>query len=93
MKRLWKPLLCLLLAALTLSGCSGQPSATEQFPGVTQALGPATPTPEPIVPETETDPQPVLPRALPPPPPPPILQIHPPISFLRPTIKLPSRTP
>ena len=25
MKRLWKPLLCLLLAALTLSGCSGQP--------------------------------------------------------------------
>ena len=56
MKRLWKPLLCLLLAALTLSGCSGQPSATEQFPEVTQALGPATPTPEPIVPETETDP-------------------------------------
>ena len=32
MKRLWKPLLCLLLAALTLSGCSGQPSTTEQFP-------------------------------------------------------------
>lgn len=56
MKRLWKPLLCLLLAALTLSGCSGQPSATEQFPEVTQALGPATPTPEPIVLETETDP-------------------------------------
>lgn len=56
MKRLWKPLLCLLLAALTLSGCSGQPSTTEQFPEVTQALGPATPTPEPIVLETETDP-------------------------------------
>ena len=53
---LWKPLLCLLLAALTLSGCSGQPSTTEQFPEVTQALGPATPTPEPIVLETETDP-------------------------------------
>ena len=55
MKRLWKPLLCLLIAALTLSGCSGQPSNTEQFPEVTQALGPATPTPEPIVMEPETD--------------------------------------
>ena len=56
MKRLWKPLLCLLLAALTLSGCSGQPSNTEQFPEVTQALGPATPTPEPIVLDSQDDP-------------------------------------
>ena len=35
MKRLWKLLLCLLLAVLTLSACSGQPSNTEQFPEVT----------------------------------------------------------
>lgn len=56
MKRLWKLLLCLLLAVLTLSACSGQPSNTEQFPEVTQALGPATPTPEPIVLDSQDDP-------------------------------------
>ena len=56
MKRLWKLLLCLLLAVLTLSACSGQPSSTEQFPEVTQALGPATPTPEPIVLDSQDDP-------------------------------------
>ena len=56
MKRLWKLLLCLLLAVLTLSACSGQPSNTEQFPEVTQALGPATPTPEPIVRDSQDDP-------------------------------------
>ncbi len=32
MKRLWKPMLCMLLAVLMLSSCSGQPSTTEQFP-------------------------------------------------------------
>ena len=56
MKRLWKLLLCLLLAVLTLSACSGQPSSPEQFPEVTQALGPATPTPEPIVLDSQDDP-------------------------------------
>ena len=50
MKRLWKPMLCMLLAVLMLSSCSGQPSTTEQFPEVTQALGPATATPVPTAP-------------------------------------------
>ena len=45
MKRLWKPLLCLLIAALTLSGCSGQPSNTEQFPEVDAGPGPRHPDP------------------------------------------------
>lgn len=55
MKRQWKLMLCLCLAALTLCGCSGN---REQNPVVfdtaTQYLGPTetpTPTPEPYVPD------------------------------------------
>lgn len=44
MKRNWKLMVCLLLAMLALTACSGQPSA-EDFPDITQAIGPtATPT-------------------------------------------------
>ena len=44
MKRNWKLLVCLLMALLLLSGCSGKPSE-ENFPNITQAIGPtATPT-------------------------------------------------
>lgn len=44
MKRNWKLLVCLLMALLVLSGCSGKPSE-EDFPDITQAIGPtATPT-------------------------------------------------
>lgn len=44
MKRNWKLMVCLLLALFALTACSGQPSA-EDFPDITQAIGPtATPT-------------------------------------------------
>ena len=44
MKRNWKKVVCLLMVALTLSACSATESP-EDFPDITQALGPtATPT-------------------------------------------------
>lgn len=44
MKRNWKLIVCLLLAALTLCACSKQ-ELPEDFPDITQALGPtSTPT-------------------------------------------------
>lgn len=57
MKRNWKLLLCLLLAAATLSACSGGGNPNEVFPEVTQNLGPAasTPTPEPQQPDAGTE--------------------------------------
>jgi len=56
MKRNWKLIVCLLLAALTLCAC-GKQDPVEDFPDITQALGPtstptAVPTPEPQRPET-----------------------------------------
>lgn len=48
MKRNWKLLLCLLLAAATLSACSGGGTPNEVFPEVTQNLGPVTATPTPV---------------------------------------------
>lgn len=45
MKRLWKPLLCLLLAALTLSGCSGQPIRHRAVPGSDAGPGSCHPDP------------------------------------------------
>ena len=48
MKRNWKLLLCLLMAALTLCACSAKESP-EDFPDITQAIGPtATPTAVPV---------------------------------------------
>ena len=54
MKRNWKLLLCLLMAALTLCACSAKESP-EDFPDITQAIGPtATPTAVPTaVPVTD----------------------------------------
>ena len=47
MKRIWKLMLCLLVALLALTACSGKPSG-EDFPDITQAIGPtATPTATP----------------------------------------------
>ena len=44
MKRTWKLLVCLLMATLLLTACSGKPDP-EEFPDITQAIGPtATPT-------------------------------------------------
>lgn len=44
MKRHWKLLVCLLMAMLLLTACSGKPDP-EEFPDITQAIGPtATPT-------------------------------------------------
>lgn len=59
MKRNWKLVVCLLLAVLTLSACSKQ-EAPEDFPDITQALGPtatptAMPTDEPYVPDDMQD--------------------------------------
>lgn len=54
MKRNWKLVLCLLLAMLTLSACSSQPDP-EDFPDITQALGP-TNTPAPPTPEPQATP-------------------------------------
>ena len=48
MKRNWKMVVCLVMAALTLCACSAQESP-EDFPDITQALGPtATPTAVPV---------------------------------------------
>ena len=57
MKRIWKPVLCLLLAALTLTACAGQPANNQQFPEVTQALGPVsvTNTPVPVADDSGAD--------------------------------------
>jgi len=58
MKRNWKLLLCLLMAALTLCACSAKESP-EDFPDITQAIGPtATPTavPAPEVPSGSNQP-------------------------------------
>lgn len=56
MKRNWKLLVCLLMAMLMLTACSGKPDP-EEFPDITQAIGPtATPTAVPTaVPVTEGD--------------------------------------
>jgi len=49
MKRSWKLMLCLLAALLVLSACSSKPDP-EEFPNITQALGPTyTPAPAPSV--------------------------------------------
>jgi len=58
MKRNWKLLVCLLMALLMLTACSGKPSA-EDFPDITQAIGPtATPTAVPTAePVAEGEPQ------------------------------------
>lgn len=53
MKRKIRLFACLLLAALTLSACSGEPTSDQVFPEMTQALGPATATPEPQLPANE----------------------------------------
>jgi len=56
MKRNWKLALCLLLAALTLCAC-GAKESPEDFPDITQAIGPtATPTAVPA-PEVQAEPQ------------------------------------
>ena len=50
MKRNWKLIVCLLLAASLLTACSGTPSG-EDFPDITQNIGPtATPTAAPTAP-------------------------------------------
>lgn len=47
MKRNWKLMVCLLAALFALTACSSKPSG-EDFPDITQAIGPtATPTAEP----------------------------------------------
>ena len=49
MKRNWKLLVCLLMAMMLLTACSGKPDP-EDFPDITQAIGPtATPTAAPAV--------------------------------------------
>ena len=51
MKRNWKLLLCLMTALVMLTACSGKPSG-EEFPDITQAIGPtatpAVPTAPPV---------------------------------------------
>ena len=56
MKRNWKLMVCLLMALCLLTACSGKPSE-EDFPDITQAIGPtATPTAAPTAPPvTEGD--------------------------------------
>ena len=50
MKRNWKLMVCLLMALCMLTACSGKPSG-EEFPDITQAIGPtATPTAAPTAP-------------------------------------------
>lgn len=50
MKRNWKLMVCMLLALCLLTACSGKPSGDE-FPDITQAIGPtATPTAAPTAP-------------------------------------------
>ena len=50
MKRNWKLMVCMLLALCLLTACSGKPSG-EDFPDITQAIGPtATPAPAPTAP-------------------------------------------
>jgi len=50
MKRNWKLMVCLLMALCLLTACSGKPSG-EEFPDITQAIGPtATPTSAPTAP-------------------------------------------
>ncbi len=50
MKRNWKLMVCLLMALCMLTACSGKPSG-EDFPDITQAIGPtATPTSAPTAP-------------------------------------------
>lgn len=54
MKRNWKLLLCLLMAVLTLCACSAKESP-EDFPDITQAIGPtATPTATAVI-DTPSD--------------------------------------
>lgn len=56
MKRNWKLMVCLLMAMLMLTACSGKPDP-EEFPDITQAIGPtATPTAVPTA-ETAADPE------------------------------------
>ncbi|MEF9878277.1 MAG: hypothetical protein RR975_02500 [Clostridia bacterium] len=59
MKRQWKLILCLSLAAATLCACSGTPPV-QPFPQMTQNLGPnvATATPEPAVQQPDANTQP-----------------------------------
>ncbi len=55
MKRTWKLLVCLLMAMLLLTSCSGKPDP-EDFPDITQAIGPtATPTSVPTAVPVEGD--------------------------------------
>ena len=55
MKRNWKLLVCLLMAMLMLTACSGKPDP-EEFPDITQAIGPtATPTAAPTAPSVQGD--------------------------------------
>ena len=59
MKRNWKLAACLLLALVTLSACSSQPDPNE-FPDITQAIGPTNtpaPTPVPVADEPVPDQQ------------------------------------
>ena len=56
MKRNWKLMVCLLMAMLMLTACSGKPDP-EEFPDITQAIGPtATPTAVPTA-EPAADPE------------------------------------
>lgn len=53
MKRNWKLLVCLLMAMLMLTACSGKPDP-EDFPDITQNIGPAaTPTSTPTAPPVQ----------------------------------------
>jgi len=53
MKRNWKLLVCLLMAMLMLTACSGKPDP-EDFPYITQNIGPAaTPTSTPTAPPVQ----------------------------------------
>ena len=54
MKRNWKLLLCLLTALVMLTACSGKPSG-EEFPDITQAIGPTATPAVPTAPPVQGD--------------------------------------
>ncbi len=55
MKRYWKPMLCLLIALVTLSSCAGNKEEPKVFAEVTQNLGPVQETQAP--PPSQEDPE------------------------------------
>ena len=54
MKRHWKLLVCLLMAMLLLTACSGKPDP-EEFPDITQNIGIATTPAAPTAPPDPAD--------------------------------------